>query len=47
MSDVPSLPPAETAALTRRVNPHLDRSGPDAQLDTAIETLVRGIAPVP
>jgi AcrR family transcriptional regulator len=34
-------------ALTRRVNPHLDRSGPDAQLDAAIDVIVSGIAPRP
>jgi AcrR family transcriptional regulator len=32
-------------ALTRRVNPGLDRSGPDAQLDAAIETILSGILP--
>jgi AcrR family transcriptional regulator len=32
-------------ALTRRVNPGLDRSGPDAQLDAAIETILTGILP--
>ena len=31
-------------ALTRRVNPDLDRSGPDALLDAAIETILRGIS---
>jgi len=32
-------------ALTRRLNPHLDRSVPDAQLDAAIETILSGISP--
>ena len=34
-------------ALTRRLNPHLDRSDPDAQLDAAIDVIVTGIASRP
>lgn len=32
-------------ALTRRVNPGLDRSAPDVRLDAAIETILSGISP--